>query len=318
MFAAGKQLFTAGSAAPSLAIISTITGLNSLWEIGINPSGTEVYALSHTYNGEENAYVISTSSDTVIDTITGGGGRNMVFHPNGTKYYVGQGQVAKKISSVNVATKEVTFSSGVGLCEGIAIKSDLSEVFLLSQQGTFYKINSSTLGVNSSYSLPSSSLWLAFAPDGSKVYAFGAYAANSIYVLDSAGSYSNTISTSVGPWFGNVSPNGAKIYVSNYTSSSVSIVDVATETVTKTITVGSNPSPPVFSPDGRYAYFGVSTTNNHKIVAIDTTTETISAELATGAATLHPRRLAITPDGKKLYVLDTATGTKVTVISGMP
>jgi YVTN family beta-propeller protein len=88
-------------------------------------------------------------------------------------------------------------------------------------------------------------------------------------------------------------------YIVNNNSNSVSVIDTASNTVTATIPVGTLPTGIAFSPDGAIAY--VTNEGDGTISVISTATNSVTATIPlTGQ--VNPRYLAITPDGKTLYV----------------
>jgi YVTN family beta-propeller protein len=111
-------------------------------------------------------------------------------------------------------------------------------------------------------------------------------------------------------------------YVTNNQSNNVSVINTSTNTVTATIPVGKVPSGIAFSPDGTRVY--VMNTGENTISVIDTATNAVTATIALGGRPrLGPELLAITPDGKSLYVtlergsvlvINTATNTVVATI----
>ena len=111
-------------------------------------------------------------------------------------------------------------------------------------------------------------------------------------------------------------------YVTNNQSHNVSVIDTATNTVTATIPVGKQPSGIAFSPDGARVY--VMNTGENTISIIDTATNAVTATITLGGRPRQgPELLAITPDGKSLYVtlergsvlvINTATNTVAATI----
>jgi YVTN family beta-propeller protein len=111
-------------------------------------------------------------------------------------------------------------------------------------------------------------------------------------------------------------------YVTNHLSNNVSVIDVSTNTVSATIPVGKQPSGIAFSPDGSRVY--VMNTGENTISIINTATNTVTTSIALdGRPRVGPELIAITPDGKRLYVtlergsvlaIDTATNAVVATI----
>jgi YVTN family beta-propeller protein len=107
-------------------------------------------------------------------------------------------------------------------------------------------------------------------------------------------------------------------YVTDGSSNNVSVIDVASNTVIATIPVGTFSVPSignfpvgvVVAPDGELAY--VTNFFDGTISIIDTSTNTVKSTINLGAGS-GPSLLAITPDGKRLYVPE--TNNRVAVVS---
>src|SRR5262245_43858304 len=100
-------------------------------------------------------------------------------------------------------------------------------------------------------------------------------------------------------------------YVTNFASNTVSVIDTSTNTVTANIPVGNGPGGVVASPDGTRVY--VADFNVSAISVIDTATNTVTATFPLPGAL--PAHLAITPDGKTLYV-PTGSGMVLVIDAG--
>jgi YVTN family beta-propeller protein len=111
-------------------------------------------------------------------------------------------------------------------------------------------------------------------------------------------------------------------YVTNNQSNNVSVIDTATNTVTATIPVGKQPSGIALSPDGSRVY--VMNTGENTISVVDTAANKVASTIVLGGRPrLGPELMAITPDGKDLYVtlergsvlvIDTATNSTIAAI----
>lgn len=144
---------------------------------------------------------------------------------------------------------------------------------------------------------------------------------NSVYAIDTdKDTIVATINVGNNPWGIVVSHDGKKAYVVNSGDDSVSVIDTITNTVESTIYVekyhGMNPRDIVISPDGAKLYIcdsssiSVVDVNTKKIVA--TIGNSVLVDGALCPAMFSPTSLTISPDGTKLYVLD--SGGSVIVI----
>lgn len=99
---------------------------------------------------------------------------------------------------------------------------------------------------------------------------------------------------------------GTKAYVTNSNSDTVTIIDIATNTVAGAIYGFDGPSGLVITPDGNTAYVnnyggpqGLGSGFGHSVSIVDLNTNTITGTIQVAQA---PAALAITPDGKYVYV----------------
>ncbi|MFF4364522.1 cytochrome D1 domain-containing protein [Streptomyces sp. NPDC001594] len=170
---------------------------------------------------------------------------------------------------------------------------------------------------------------VGISPDGRRAYTTvqAAWSANdwqlrpgSVKVFDTA---TNTeidyIKVGVNPVGLAVAPDGRRVYVANSGSDSLSVVDTASGKVVDEVKVGSDPVHVVASPDGRHVYVANSGYGTPaSLSVIDTATDKVVGW--PGRLGDFTYGLAVTPDGRRLYVtdllgtvsvVDTATG-KVT------
>lgn len=115
------------------------------------------------------------------------------------------------------------------------------------------------------------------------------------------------------------SPDGRKVYVTNRNSRSVSMISTATNyTITTTILDAAEPVQGIAaSPDGRRVYAangasGIRVLDAAKLTVVDTFPVN-----AGGGTQPNPLGLAISPDGKLLYVSDNHDGGAVTVLDSV-
>ncbi len=137
--------------------------------------------------------------------------------------------------------------------------------------------------------------YLAFSPDGRKVYVSiwnEARTIAAVGVLDTTtNSIVATIPVRTRPFLAAVTPDGKLLYVPNHDSGTVSVIDTATNAVTTEIKVAPNPHWVEFSKDGSRAY-----TANHEsnlISVIDTSNNTRAGR---GARADQPAQRRGAPD----------------------
>jgi YVTN family beta-propeller protein len=176
---------------------------------------------------------------------------------------------------------------------------------------------------------------LAYAPDGSKLYASGG-GSNKIRVFDVAADGRVTEGTPIalpagvtrpfgdkGPFPAGlaVSQDGSKLYVANNIDNTMSIVSTATRTVLSSTPVGTNPYTVVLSKDGKTAYVSnwggeqtftppsasapVGTVTQSSAGSVSVLDALTGAPKGTIQVGTHPSALAVDPASGALYVANT-------------
>jgi YVTN family beta-propeller protein len=137
--------------------------------------------------------------------------------------------------------------------------------------------------------------YLAFAPDGKRVYVSifnDQKTINVVGVLDTtSNSIVSTIPVGTRPFALAVTPDGGRLYVPNHDSGTVTVIDTATSKATADIKVAANPHWVAFSNDGTRAY-----TANHEsglISIIDTSNNSVVGEVK---VQVSPHSVAVSPD----------------------
>ncbi len=98
------------------------------------------------------------------------------------------------------------------------------------------------------------------------------------------------------------SPDGGTLAVSNWGDESVSLLDPASLKETARVKVGSHPNELIYSPDGRL-FVANAGSNSVSVLRGDQVLETITTALDPEAPVgSTPDALALSPDGKRLYV----------------
>ena len=136
---------------------------------------------------------------------------------------------------------------------------------------------------------------MAFNTDGTRLYVTNQNS-NTVSVINTA---TNTVTATiaVGRQPNHITIIGTRAYISVAQDNKIQILDTTTNTLTATITANS-PFGSTASPDGTSLYVANGSTNT--ISVINTATNTVSGTIATG--TTLPYKVAITPDGTRLFV----------------
>ncbi len=144
---------------------------------------------------------------------------------------------------------------------------------------------------------------LVMTPDGRKVYV-SSDGASTVSVIDTA-SDRVVSSIEVGPTPHGlaISPDGRQVLVAGFGSNQAVLIDTTSDRVVGQVPV-PQPHNSVISPDGRTAYVGSQQQGATAVIMLDLVHKTQSGQVPLDKT---PRALALSPDGKRLYV--TVAGT---------
>lgn len=114
------------------------------------------------------------------------------------------------------------------------------------------------------------------------------------------------------------SAQAGRLYVTNERDGTLQVIDTATDRVIATARIADRPRGVVLSPDGKRVYLAVSwwrngkqpRTNKERILALDAHTLKAVREYAAGT---DPECVAVSPDGKRLYLSNEDAGTATIV-----
>jgi YVTN family beta-propeller protein len=159
---------------------------------------------------------------------------------------------------------------------------------------------------------------LIITPDGNLVYVTNS-SANSLSVIQNAQTTSSAVLTTLAIGSGTtpagmaITPDGKYLYICNLNNASVTIVDTSNQSILTKLTVGANPYAVVITPNGKYAYvYCYGSTAVYMIKDVDTSSPLVFNNFVVGAVTtafLNLKCMAITPDGKYLYIANCGTNT---------
>jgi YVTN family beta-propeller protein len=158
--------------------------------------------------------------------------------------------------------------------------------------------------------------FLAFAPDGRKLYVTIYNDQRTIHTIDVIDTSSNTVVATIPqlarPFLPAITPDGKRLFVPNHDIAAVSVIDTDTEKVIAQVKVAPNPHWVAFSPDGSRAY-----TANHEsnvVSVIDVPSLTVVGTVPVGTS---PHSIAVHPtlplaanvnyDAGTVSVIDTST-----------
>ena len=212
----------------------------------------------------------------------------------------------------------VVATVNVGSSPGGLVCSPDSNFVYVSIAGGIAVIDTTTNQLSTNFSVPGSQSFLAIAPDGKTLYASAIVnTSGGVQVISTAdGSVTTTIPIFL-PSELTLTPDGSQLWVCNsINTGGIYIVDTASNTVVGgPITIsGQVPVILVFTPNGTDAFALYSEVGSIPmyLVQIDALTQTIKNSNFAGKA-LHgssglrqPTILSMDPNGKTMYVYDTA------------
>jgi YVTN family beta-propeller protein len=235
--------------------------------------------------------------------------------------YVINEDLPSGINVIDTATNNVISYVGGSLTDpgdltgpGVAVNPAGTKVYVTnSDKNTVSVIDTATNSVTATVNVGNNPYGVAVTLDGKRVYVANS-GINTVSVIDTAtNKVTATVNVGDNPCGVAVTPDGNKVYVTNsgnYSihSNTVSVIDTATNKVTATVNVGNNPCGVAVTPDEKNVYVankGYSTSDS-SISVIDTATNKVIDTVDLGSTpegiSLRPNEVAITPNGKKVYV----------------
>jgi YVTN family beta-propeller protein len=221
-----------------------------------------------------------------------------------------------------------------------AARGCAGKAYVTSGDGTVSVITTATGVVAARITVGGTPGAVAITPDGRHAYVTNETSggkdplvSGAVSVIDTAtGVVSATIPVGGSPGKGGspgavaITPDGKHAYVTNANwgnspaplPGTVSVIDTATGVVSARITVGGPPGAVAITPDGTRAYvanMNIEDDQTGTVSVIDTATGVVSATIPVGQLPLGPPDVAITPDGKHVYVHDGFFGQTVSVIT---
>jgi YVTN family beta-propeller protein len=275
--------------------------------------------------GDGTVSVIDTATNTVVATISvGGGPTGVAVNSDGSKAYIAN-HPSGPLAVIDTATNAVVASYNTGNGQGVGVTPDGAKVYVANTGSCAVSIiDTASNTMIQPLVADCYPVGVAIAPDGSKAYIAHQDSAN-VSIIDTTtnaitffavGGYHNGIA---------ISPDGSTIYLTdnaykNVNSPSVSVVDAATHSLIATIPVGRGPFGIALTPDGSKAY--VADYDDNAVSVIATSTNSVIATIPVG---VQPQGIAFTPDGSRAYVtnlgsnnvsvIDTASNTVAASVS---
>lgn len=232
---------------------------------------------------------------------------------------------AGSVSVIDVATRAVTGRIAVGADpDGLELSADQSRLYVSNfASSTVSVIDTANRAVVATIGVDTGPVGLALSPTSPELLVANKTAATVSIIDTNALAVVATIPLvpGAGPNSVAITPDGSSAYVTNSRNGSVSVIDTATRTVVKVLGVDRGPSRVLIDPARPVAYVG--NYNAATVTVIDTAAVAVTTWVPIDVAVTG---LAVTPDGKRLYVagdngvrgIDLATLTPLDYVEGIP
>ncbi len=324
-FAADAAPAPAASAASASGAEAAANNVDARWstapismgsfagDIAMSPDGKRAYVAVADGIG-----VIETASGKLVETFSsaapGTGLGRIAVSPDGKRLYVADPGGIRIVDAFTGQLTENVELDRDNYPLTLAISPDGHKLYVnassLSGPSAVITVDTKTNQVSARTSLAPLGVrdlsQISVSPDGSRVYINGGY--GGVGVVDTS---TNTLPVipSVLPTFDGgggiqVSPDGRHLYTygnSEMGSDRIQVIDTASEKVTAAIDTPSYVSNMVLSPDGK-ALFAV--TVRGEVLEINTGDNSVLETLETGPTFQSDAGMAVTPDGKHVYVFN--------------
>lgn len=238
----------------------------------VSADGTRVYIGNTNSNSIS---VIDTGSNTVVSTISvGGGPKYLALHPGGRILYTTlEKATSYAVAAINTVTGQVLkdLDLGVDYLGGIAVHPDGSKLYAASYGGDKVLVIDTTSNEIVSQIPLRMPIELAVSPNGSRLYVIQEYdgRSNNISVVDTvtqavvSGLRVNLLNGVQASLVGlEILPDGSKLYVSVSDDNSISVIDTSTLLARRAeLFPGYSPKCLAATPDGSRVYVVFSNSN---------------------------------------------------------
>lgn len=321
----GKKLYTNDYDSGALITIDTqsFTVIATLpiyagISVALTPDGKFAYVpnFGQPSNYTPNVAVVDTGTNTIVNSIPLNKNLDPSFvsiAPNGALAYVGQFPLNQffrpTIAVIRISNNRIVDSISLPQDASpgkIAFSPDSSRAYVVDDTNSAIDVVTvAQAKVTTVIPTLGSSRGLALSPDGTILLAPNLGSARTSVIDSASGAVVASISVGdMGPSylsFGGaaISSDGKRAYVTNFTSGNVSVIDTASKSVVTNVPTGSfGAVGVVLKPDGSAGYAANQYANT--VTVFDTRT------FATTRINMplhgYPTSLAITPDGKFVYV----------------
>ncbi|MET0455352.1 MAG: VCBS domain-containing protein [Mycobacterium sp.] len=314
----GRYVYVSDVHAATLGVLDTTTGTITYLDTAA-PVGRSVLAAGGRLvaeNGSNSTVtVVDTTTNTVVATIpVGGYAEDLVATLHGARTYlfVHTPNDEYDLAVIDTATNAVVGKTHLGESADLPVLGqDGTKLYFRDYSGSGVKVvDTATLAVTDFARGDALDYLdaLALSPDGNQLYVS---TTSGLYVFDTqSGAVLELISERGGPFIV-LSPDGSTVYTTRSDGSALSIIDSATFDVTD-VAAGPGPINAIVTPDGRQVF----TLNRDGTISVVDTVALTSEVIDVHGADDDLYQVAISPDGRHLYVPQLATDTLAIVSAG--
>ena len=330
----GKQIYVADSTRDRIVIVDTETnqqtgsidlGGTSVRKLALAPNGGRVYVTTALDN---EVVVIDIIAEEIIDRINVNAfSQQIAVSPDGQRGYVttedGEDGEDGNVVVLDLRINAVIESVGVGDGpEALAVTPNGKHIYVVNTDSDSVSVIDTTLNqVVQTIAVGNEPDGIAIAPDGSHVYvaSFVSASQGRIDIIDTK---TNQVSGNIfleernDPGEIAISPDGSRLYVTFPSDHVVSVIATATNQAVETINIGTPTSVVVITPEAGSGYrtYVVRDNRGPVIDVIDSASRRLVNSITVDNSNLFSPRLAITPDGNRLYTGGKGAGDRIWVV----
>jgi YVTN family beta-propeller protein len=289
---------------PEVITTSASYGTGS-YPTGLVVSGTKIYVANASGNSIS---VIDRTTGAVKKISVAGSPKALALSSDGTRVYVG---AKNKVSVINTVTDTVagTVTLNGGQIYGIEFSPDGKRAYVANSGSGTISVLDATKAVPSvvaTITVGREPRGIAVSADGTRAYVTN-WGAKSLSVIDTVNNrvVGSPIALGTDPFGVVASADGSRVYVANHGSGTVSVINPnAAAPVLDTVSVGTQPMDLVLSRDGSVLFVA---NGRDTVSVIGTATNTVTGTVAIDTRPeTNSHRISISPDGKQIYITDTA------------
>jgi len=269
------------------SVLANIAATGGLVGIAINSTGTRLFVTKYGNSSSDNAgnivYVIDTSTNSIIQTVTVGGAPHAcVVSPDDRFLYV-TCETSKAIYRIDLSTYLPTSVATLNVsCFSITMSVDGTKLYVGTGTTVVpYIVDISTGNLTAGTALTGFSNAYNMARTSSTVYVSNYGNGTVTPIAISSDSIGSPITVGSGPYGMGMSSDGLTLCVGNFTGNTVSVIDTSTNTVANTLFNCSGPRNAVKIGSKIF----VNNINIHTVYAVDTTKSVDLSFNRTGAVT---------------------------------